>query len=169
MSCAAPAEDEMTIRTTEAEWNGPLAPGSRQMRLGNEAYEGPYDFRSRMGDGKGANPEELLGAAPAGRFSMALVFALTKAGFPVQRIHTESGRMVHSQNRARRGSMGPDSRDPSHRRVRAGCQGELSSVASLVGRRYPSACQIPLNQVASIPSLSARIVWPISRCLRCRI
>ena len=58
----------MTIRTAEAEWNGPLAPGSRQMRLGSEAYEGPYDFRSRMGDGKGANPEELLGAAPAGRF-----------------------------------------------------------------------------------------------------
>ena len=38
----------MTIRTAEAEWNGDLAHGSGQMRLGSGAYDGPYDFRSRM-------------------------------------------------------------------------------------------------------------------------
>ena len=45
----------MTIRTAEAEWNGNLAQGSGQIRLGSGAYEGPYNFRSRMGDGKGTN------------------------------------------------------------------------------------------------------------------
>jgi len=87
----------MTIRTAEAEWNGSLAQGSGQMRLGSGAYEGPYDFRSRMGDGKGTNPEELLGAAHAGCFSIALVLELTKAGFPVQRIHTRA--KVHFEER----------------------------------------------------------------------
>ena len=80
----------MTIRTTEAEWNGNLAQGSGQMRLGRGACEGPYDLRSRMGDGKGTNPEELLRAAHAGCFSMALALELTKTGFSVQRINTKT-------------------------------------------------------------------------------
>ena len=87
----------MAIRTAEAEWNGNLAQGSGHIRLGSGAYEGPYNFRSRMGDGKGTNPEELLGAAHAGCFSMALVLELTKAGFPVQRIHTRA--KVHFEER----------------------------------------------------------------------
>jgi osmotically inducible protein OsmC len=78
----------MAIRTAEAEWRGNLAQGSGHMRLGSGAFEGPYDFRSRMGDGKGTNPEELLGAAHAGCFSMALALQLTNAGFTVKRIHT---------------------------------------------------------------------------------
>ena len=87
----------MTIRTAEAEWNGNLAQGSGQMRLGSGAYEGPYDFRSRMGDGKGTNPQELLGVAHAGCFSMALALELTKAGFSVQRINTRA--KVHFEER----------------------------------------------------------------------
>lgn len=47
----------MTIRTAEAEWNGDLAHGFGQMRLGSGAYDGPYDFRSRVDDGKGARPK----------------------------------------------------------------------------------------------------------------
>jgi organic hydroperoxide reductase OsmC/OhrA len=89
----------MAIRTAEAEWNGNLAQGSGQIRLGSGAYEGPYNFRSRMGDGKGANPEELLGAAHAGCFSMELVLELTKAGFPVQRIHT-TAKFISKSGRA---------------------------------------------------------------------
>jgi lipoyl-dependent peroxiredoxin len=58
------------------------------MRLGSGAFEGPNDFRSRMGEGKGTNPEELLGAAHAGCFSMALALELTKAGVTVKSIHT---------------------------------------------------------------------------------
>jgi osmotically inducible protein OsmC len=77
----------MAIRTADAEWRGNLAQGSGHMRLGTGTFEGPYDFRSRMGDGKGTNPEEPLGADHAGCFSMALARQLTKASFTVKRIH----------------------------------------------------------------------------------
>jgi osmotically inducible protein OsmC len=80
----------MAIRTAEAEWRGNLAQGSGHMTLGSGAFVGPYDFRSRMGDGKGTNPEELLGAAHAGCFSMALALQLTNAGYNVGRIHTSA-------------------------------------------------------------------------------
>jgi osmotically inducible protein OsmC len=58
------------------------------MRFGNGAFDGPFDFRSRMGDGQGTNPEELLGAAHAGCFSMALAAQLKTAGFDPKRVHT---------------------------------------------------------------------------------
>ena len=58
------------------------------MRLMSETFEGPYDFRSRMGDGKGTSPEELLGAAHAGCFSMALAALLEKQGIRGVRIRT---------------------------------------------------------------------------------
>jgi osmotically inducible protein OsmC len=78
----------MAIRTAYADWRGNLAEGSGHMRLKSETFEGPYDFRSRMGDGKGTSPEELLGAAHAGCYSMALSLQLTKAGFDVRSIET---------------------------------------------------------------------------------
>lgn len=78
----------IVIRVADAEWCGNLAHGSGRIRLGSGAFEGPYDFRSRMGDGNDTNPEELLGAAHAGCFSMALALQLTNAGFTVTRIHT---------------------------------------------------------------------------------
>jgi osmotically inducible protein OsmC len=87
----------MAIRTADAEWRGNLAQGTGHMRLGSGAFEGPYDFRSRMGDGKGTNPEELLGAAHAGCFSMALALQLTNEGFTVKRIHTTA--TVHFEER----------------------------------------------------------------------
>jgi lipoyl-dependent peroxiredoxin len=93
----------MAIRTADAEWRGNLARGSGQMRLGSGTFEGPYDFRSRMGDGKGTNPEELLGAAHAGCFSMALALQLTNANFAVERIHTTA--KVHFEERDGRWSI----------------------------------------------------------------
>jgi lipoyl-dependent peroxiredoxin len=90
-------EDVMAIRTADAEWRGSLTQGSGHMRLGSDAFEGPYDFRSRMGEGKGTNPEELLGAAHAGCFSMALALQLADAGFTVERIHTTA--KVHFEER----------------------------------------------------------------------
>ena len=82
-----PMEDVMTIRTAGAEWSENLVRGSGHMRLGSGAFEGPYDFRSRTGDGKGANPKERLVAAGAGCFSMALALQPTNAGFAVKRVH----------------------------------------------------------------------------------
>ncbi len=78
----------MAMRTAEAVWEGNLREGSGKVKLGSGAYEGPYSFRSRFEEGSGTNPEELIGAAHAGCFSMALSAGLTKAGYTARRIHT---------------------------------------------------------------------------------
>jgi lipoyl-dependent peroxiredoxin len=79
----------MAIRTADAEWQGNLQEGQGRMRLGSGSYEGNYSFRSRMGDGAtGTNPEELIGAAHAGCYSMALSASLAGAGFAPTRVHT---------------------------------------------------------------------------------
>ncbi len=75
-------------RRAEAEWKGSIRDGSGKVKLGSGAFEGPYSFKSRFESGAGTNPEELLGAAHAGCFSMALSLALTTAGTPPERIHT---------------------------------------------------------------------------------
>ncbi len=58
------------------------------MKLGTGAYEGAYTYASRFENGKGTNPEELIGAAHAGCFSMALAGGLTKSGHDPKRIST---------------------------------------------------------------------------------
>jgi OsmC subfamily peroxiredoxin len=92
---------DRAIRTADAEWQGNLAQGSGHLRLGSGVFDGPYDFRSRMGDGKGTNPEELLAAAHAGCFLMALSAQLTQAGFTVERIHTKAQGMPMTREEAR--------------------------------------------------------------------
>lgn len=67
-------------RTAEARWTGDLKAGRGNVRLGSGGFEGPYSFMSRFENGSGTNPEELLGAAHAGCFSMALALALSTAG-----------------------------------------------------------------------------------------
>lgn len=67
-------------RTAEAKWTGDLKSGTGTVKLGSGAFEGPYSFVSRFEAGGGTNPEELIGAALAGCFSMALSSALAKAG-----------------------------------------------------------------------------------------
>lgn len=78
----------MAIRTAEAEWRGDLKAGQGTMKLGSGAFEGTYSFASRFEEGKGTNPEELIGAAHAGCFSMALSAGLAAAGYPPDRVHT---------------------------------------------------------------------------------
>lgn len=78
----------MATRTGSAVWNGTLKAGSGTMKLGSGAYEGPYSFQSRFESGSGTNPEELIGAAEAGCFSMALSSNLEKAGHPPKNIRT---------------------------------------------------------------------------------
>lgn len=80
----------MPTRTADAEWKGNLREGTGTMRLGGGAYEGPYSFASRFEEGPGTNPEELIGAAHAGCFSMALSGILAKAGYEPKRIHTNA-------------------------------------------------------------------------------
>ena len=80
----------MAVRTSEAEWKGNLREGQGTMKLGSGAYEGRYSFVSRFESGPGTNPEELIGAAHAGCFSMALSAGLSKAGFTPSRVHTKA-------------------------------------------------------------------------------
>ncbi|MDQ6625345.1 MAG: OsmC family protein [Verrucomicrobiota bacterium] len=78
----------MPARIGSAVWNGTLKQGSGTMKLGSGAYEGPFSFMSRFESGSGTNPEELIGAALAGCFSMALSSNLEKAGHPAKRVST---------------------------------------------------------------------------------
>ena len=78
----------MPTRKAEAIWEGNLREGKGRMMLGSGAFEGAYSFPSRFEDGQGTNPEELIGAAHAGCFSMAFSAALGRAGYNPEKIHT---------------------------------------------------------------------------------
>src|SRR5512132_2921569 len=78
----------MATRTGTAVWEGTLKEGRGTMKLGSGAFEGSYSFSSRFEEAKGTNPEELIGAALAGCFSMALSANLEKAGHPATRVAT---------------------------------------------------------------------------------
>ena len=78
----------MPVRSSEAEWAGNLTEGKGSIKLGSGAFEGKYDWGSRSGDAPGTNPEELIGAAHAGCFTMALSAQLGNAGFTPTRLHT---------------------------------------------------------------------------------
>ena len=78
----------MPVRTADARWEGTLQDGKGTMRMGGGAWEGPYSFTSRFEEGSGTNPEELIAAAHAGCFSMALSGALGKAGHTPQSVAT---------------------------------------------------------------------------------
>jgi len=77
-------------RTATAHWEGDLRSGSGSMRLGSGAYEGPFSFKTRFEGAPGTNPEELLGAAHAGCFSMALSHGLAQAGKPPTSVDTKA-------------------------------------------------------------------------------
>jgi osmotically inducible protein OsmC len=78
----------MATRTGSAVWEGTLKGGKGTVKLGSGAFEGAYSFSSRFENGSGTNPEELIGAAEAGCYSMALSANLEKAGHPAKRINT---------------------------------------------------------------------------------
>jgi len=80
----------MAVRKAEAAWDGSLKEGKGTMRLGSGAWEGPFSFHTRFEDAPGTNPEELIGAALAGCFSMALSNMLAQAGHPPTSVKTEA-------------------------------------------------------------------------------
>jgi osmotically inducible protein OsmC len=78
----------MAVRTANAEWVGALKDGSGKMAFGSGAFESQFSYASRFEEGTGTNPEELIGAAHAGCFSMSLANLLATAGHDVQRVET---------------------------------------------------------------------------------
>lgn len=80
----------MIKRTANAVWQGNLKDGRGSLELGSGAFQGQYSFTSRFEEGVGTNPEELIGAAHAGCFSMAFSADLSNAGYTVDEIKTEA-------------------------------------------------------------------------------
>lgn len=80
------------MRTSHASavWEGKLKDGKGSFSAGSGAFKGPYTFATRFEDAKGTNPEELIAAAHAACFSMALSAGLEKAGTPATRIETRA-------------------------------------------------------------------------------
>src|ERR1700680_2412454 len=78
----------MPVRSAQAVWEGDLKQGHGSMKLDSGSYQGAYSFASRFEGGPGTNPEELIAAAHAGCFSMALSHGLAQAGFTPKQVHT---------------------------------------------------------------------------------
>jgi osmotically inducible protein OsmC len=78
----------MATRTATARWEGSLKEGKGKMKLGSGAFEGPFSFATRFEESPGTNPEELIGAAHAGCFSMAFSHVLGEAGYTPASIRT---------------------------------------------------------------------------------
>ena len=107
----------MAVRGASAEWNGTLKEGTGKMRLGSGAFEGPYSFVSRFEQGAGTNPEELIGAAHAGCFSMALAAGLGRAGHTPKSIRTTA--KVH---------LGTSDAGPTITRIDLDVEGEVPGI-----------------------------------------
>lgn len=88
----------MAVHQSQAFWEGSFKEGKGTFKLGEEEYRTPCSFASRFEGAEGTNPEELIGAAHAGCFSMALSAALTKDGHPPKRIQTTA--RVHLEKQA---------------------------------------------------------------------
>jgi len=85
-------------RKADAEWNGGIMDGKGTVKLGSGAFEGAYSFQSRFGDDTVAtNPEELIAAAHAGCYTMALSGNLGKAGYEPKHIHTTANVKIEKQ------------------------------------------------------------------------
>ncbi|MFP4329142.1 MAG: OsmC family peroxiredoxin [Spirochaetaceae bacterium] len=80
----------MPTRTAKAAWKDTVSKGSGAVELGSGAFKGSYSYGSRFEDAKGTNPEELIGAAHAGCFSMAFSLELENAGYTPVSIATQA-------------------------------------------------------------------------------
>jgi lipoyl-dependent peroxiredoxin len=86
----------MATRKASAQWRGNLKEGDGTMALGSGAWEGPYTFKSRFEEGQGTNPEELIGAALAGCFTMQVSHALAEAGTTPESVQTEASVQIRN-------------------------------------------------------------------------
>jgi len=86
----------MATRNGSAEWRGDLESGEGDLTVGDGVFTGAYSFASRFEEGEGTNPEELIGAAHAACFSMALSADLAGHGHEIESVKTTA--KVHLRN-----------------------------------------------------------------------
>ena len=139
----------MPVRKSQAEWKGSLKEGAGTMRLASGLYEGPYTYSSRFEEAAGTNPEELIGAAHAGCFSMFLAALMTEKGHPPDRVFTTAA--VHL-------GAGPTIKKielDSEVTVAGMSDGELQEVAAEAKAKCPVS-----KALAAVPeiTLSAKLV-----------
>ena len=120
----------MAVRQANAEWKGTLKEGSGNMSLGSGSYTGPFSFMSRFENGTGTNPEELLGAAHAGCFSMALAAGLGRAGITPTSIRTNA--KVH---------LGTSEAGPTITRIELDVEGEVPGIDQATFQQHAEAAK----------------------------
>ncbi|HWY89330.1 MAG TPA: OsmC family peroxiredoxin [Solirubrobacteraceae bacterium] len=142
----------MTARNGSAEWHGNLESGSGTITVGESVFEGPYSYESRFAEGEGTNPEQLIAAAHAGCFTMALANILSAAGHAPDSVHTNA--RVHLRN---------IDGQPTLARVDLDTEGRVSGIDEEQLQRYAAQAKAncPVSRaLAGIPEivLSAKLV-----------
>lgn len=141
----------MAVREAQASWQGNLQNGKGTLRLGSGLFEGNFSFRSRFEDGPGTNPEELLGAALAGCYSMALSNALSEAGYQPERVQTRA--QVNFE---------PIGGAPTISRIHLICEAEVEGIEKDAFERIASetekACPVGRALAAVDITLEAKLV-----------
>ena len=141
----------MPVRTAEAEWKGDLRSGAGRVKLGSGVFEGPYSFKSRFEDGRDTNPEELIGAAHAACFSMALSLILGSAGHVPTSIRTRA--RVHIEKAGEGFAIS---------RIELETEGEVPGIDAAAFReqaeKAKTGCPVSKALAATPISLEARLV-----------
>ena len=136
----------MAVHGASAEWTGTLKEGAGKMRLGSGAFEGPYSFVSRFETGPGTNPEELIGAAHAGCFSMALAAALGRAGHTPKSIRTTA--KVH---------LGTSEAGPTITRIDLEVEGEVPGIDAATFQQHAEGAKkgcVVSRALAGVPTVT---------------
>lgn len=135
----------MAVRKSSARWQGDLKSGKGRMAFGSGAWEGQYSFSSRFEEGTGSNPEELIAAAHAGCFSMALSNILAEAGHTPDSVSTEA--KVHLE-------MGDDG--PSIPRIELVCEATVPGISEDEFQQHAEAAKkgCPVSKVLAGAEIS---------------
>jgi osmotically inducible protein OsmC len=136
----------MATRTGNAEWRGDLQGGSGTFTVGSGLFEGQYSFSTRFEEEPGTNPEELIGAAHAGCFSMALSNILAEAGHTPESVKTSA--KVH---------LGPSDAGPGITRIELVTEGRVPGIDERQFAEYAQQAKegCPVSRaLASVPEMT---------------
>lgn len=142
----------MPTRFSDAVWDGSLREGSGNLTLGSGAFAGPFTWVGRFEDGEGTNPEELLAAAHAACYAMALSSNLAKAGYPPEKVRARSNVTIERVD-------GKNKITAIHLEVRATVPGITGEQFQPVAESVKEGCPIS-GALAAVPmTLDAALEW----------